>query len=253
MSDFRAAARAARRSLDILLADAPDVARHVDELMLDRLERFTALLLAANADLNLTRVVEPEAIARDHLLDAVAALPLLARIEPARAIDIGSGGGVPAIPLAIARPDVEWVLVEATGRKADALRAFAAALALPNVEVVDDRAEALGHAPRHREQYDLATARACAALPVLAELTLPFLRVDGILVAWKGPLRGKDDQVRQGKAAVAQLGGGTVVIRPTGLPALGGRTFALVPKERRTPARFPRRAGVPGRQPLGIR
>jgi 16S rRNA (guanine527-N7)-methyltransferase len=148
---------------------------------------------------------------------------------------------------------VAWTLVEATGRKADALRSFAEALALPNVEVVADRAEAAGHAPRHRGVYDLATARACGPLPVLAELTLPFLRVGGILIAWKGPLRNGDDQVRQGKVAAGQLGGGGIVIRPAGPASLGGHTFALVPKERSTVPRFPRRPGVPARSPLGVR
>lgn len=242
-----------RAALDLLLADAPALAPLLSEPVLERMARFAALLLDANVRLNLTRVVEPDAVARDHLLDALAALPLLARIEATRAVDVGSGGGVPAIPLAIATPEIEWVLIEATGRKAEALRSFVAALDLPNVEVIADRAEAVGQTPRHREQYDLATARALAALPVLAELTLPLLRVGGILVAWKGPLRGSDDQVRQGKAAVKSLGGGDIVIRPAGLAALGGHTFVLVPKERRSPMRFPRRPGVPARSPLGVR
>ena len=242
-----------RAALDLLLADAPALAPLLSEPVLDRMVRFAALLLDANDRLNLTRVVEPDAVARDHLLDALAALPLLARIEATRAVDVGSGGGVPAIPLAIATPEIEWVLIEATGRKVEALRSFVDALELPNVEVIADRAEAVGQTPRHREQYDLVTARALAALPVLAELTLPLLRVGGILVAWKGPLRNADDQVRQGKAAVRSLGGGDVVIRPAGLAALGGHTFVLVPKERRTPMRFPRRPGVPSRSPLGVR
>ena len=120
-------------------------------------------------------------------------------------------------------------------------------------EVVADRAEALGQAARHRERYDVATARACAALPVLAELALPLLRVGGILLAWKGPLTNADDQVRTGKVAAAQLGGGPIVIRSAGLAALGGHTFVLVPKERGTSPRYPRRPGVPARNPLGTR
>lgn len=247
------AAREVRAALDRLLADAPALARAVPAPVADRLARFAGLLLEANARLNLTRVVEPDAVARDHLLDALAALPLLERIEPERAIDLGSGGGVPALPLAIAAPDVAWVLVEATGRKAEALRSFVDALELTNVEIVADRAELIGQTPRHRNRYDLATARALAALPVLLELTLPLLNVGGILVAWKGPLTSSDDQVRQGKAAARLLGGGEVVIRPSGVASLGGHTFVLVPKERPTPPRYPRRPGVPGRSPLGAR
>jgi 16S rRNA (guanine527-N7)-methyltransferase len=242
-----------RTHLDRLLAEAPSVQRAVSPAIAERVTAFAALLLDANERLNLTRVTDPEAVARDHLLDALAALPLLERIEPRIAIDLGSGGGVSAIPLAIALPDVRWTLVESTGRKAEALRSFAQALELENVEVLADRAEVIGQAPGHREEYELVTARALAALPVLAELALPLLRIGGILVAWKGPLTNADDQVRQGKTAVRMLGGGEVVLRPTGLAALGGHTFALIPKERPTAPRFPRRPGVPARMPLGTR
>ena len=242
-----------RAALDRLLADAPALARAVPPPVADRLSAFAGLLLEANERLNLTRVVEPDAVARDHLLDALAALPLLERIEPERAIDVGSGGGVPAIPLAIAAPEVSWTLVESTGRKAEALQSFVETLQLANVEIIADRAETIGQAPRHRERYDLATARALAALPVLLELTLPLVRVQGIVVAWKGPLTSADDQIRQGRAAARSLGGGEVVIRPSGIAALGGHTFVLVPKERPTAPRYPRRPGVPGRTPLGAR
>ena len=86
---------------------------------------------------------------------------------------------------------------------------------------------------------------------MLAELALPLLRVGGTLLAWKGPLAEGDEEVRRGRVAIGQLGGGRLEILPTGLPALGGHRFIVVPKERPTPPRFPRRAGEPGRRPLG--
>jgi 16S rRNA (guanine527-N7)-methyltransferase len=119
-----------------------------------------------------------------------------------------------------------------------------------NVTVLTVRAEAVGRNPRRREHYGLVTARACAALPVLAELALPLLAVGGSLLAWKGPLAKRDDEVRRGRAAIGQLGGGRLEIVETGLPALGGHRFVVVRKERSTPAAFPRRAGEPGRRPL---
>ena len=97
----------------------------------------------------------------------------------------------------------------------------------------------------------MVTARACAALPVLAELALPLLAVGGSLLAWKGPLAEGDDELRRGRAAFGQLGGGRLEIVETGLPALGGHRFVMVRKERPTPAAFPRRPGEPGRRPLG--
>jgi 16S rRNA (guanine527-N7)-methyltransferase len=243
-------ARAARAAFERLLgADATRIAQLLPPGFADACQRYVELLLEANARLNLTRVVEPGEIARLHLLDAVAALPLLDPLSPVRALDLGSGGGVPGVPLAIARPGVHWTLVDSVGRKVEALRGFVAALGLRNVEALTDRAELLGRAPAHRGAYDVVTARACAALPVLAEYALPLLRVGGTLLAWKGPI--SDDELHAGDVAAAELGGGTAVVHPTGLPVLGDHRFVVVRKERPTPARYPRRPGEPGRRPLG--
>lgn len=245
-----AAARAARRTFERLVqTDAPFLAPLLPSGFGDRCERFVALLLEANARLNLTRVVEPDAVARLHLLDAVAALPVLDELAPRRALDLGSGGGVPAIPLALARPEIGWVLVDSVGKKVDALRRFAAALGLDSVEPVADRAELLGRSADHREGHDLVTARACAGLPVLLEYALPLLRVGGAVLAWKGRIG--DEELRAGAGAAAELGGGEPSVRPAGSRALGEHRFVLVRKERPTPGRYPRRPGEPSRRPLG--
>ena len=248
--DGAATAGAARAELDRLLeTDAPAVMDILPEGFADRVERYVALLMAANATRNLTRIVDPEPIARLHLLDALSALPTIDALAPSRAADLGSGGGVPGIVLAIARPAVSWTLIDSVARKADALRSFADALALPNVEVVAERAEDLGRDPGHRERYDLVTARACAALPVLLEYALPLLAVGGSLVAWKGLLG--DEELRTGRAAAAQLGGGEPEVAPTGMRSLGEHRFVKVRKVKATGSRFPRRPGEPSRRPLG--
>ncbi|HET6649092.1 MAG TPA: RsmG family class I SAM-dependent methyltransferase, partial [Candidatus Limnocylindria bacterium] len=115
-------ARAARLELERLL---PPNAWDLPAGFADAAERYVALLLDANGRLNLTRVVEPAAVARLHLLDALAALPLVDSLAPARALDLGSGGGVPGLVLALARPTISWTLVDSVGKKADALTAFA--------------------------------------------------------------------------------------------------------------------------------
>ncbi|MEP7040390.1 MAG: 16S rRNA (guanine(527)-N(7))-methyltransferase RsmG [Chloroflexota bacterium] len=241
----------ARRALEGLLADAPMIANVLPAGFLDRTERFVERLLAGNRRLNLTRLTSADDVARLHLLDSLAALPEIDRMAPARAIDLGSGGGLPALPLAMARPETRWTLVDSMGKKAAILAEFVEALGLPNITVIADRAEALGRDLKHRERYDLATARACAALPALAELALPLVTPGGWLLAWKGRLSDADEEVRRGRAAIGQLGGGRLRIADPGLPALGGHRFVIVPKERRTDPRFPRRAGEPGRRPLG--
>lgn len=251
MADAGADARAARMALERSLDTD---ASHLGSLLLpgfaDVAERYVALLLEANQRLNLTRVVEPEAVARLHLLDALAALPLLDEIGPRSALDLGSGGGVPGIVLAIARPAVHWTLVDSVRKKVDALRGFVEALGLSNVTVVSERAEILGRSASHREAHDVVAARACAALPVLVEYSLPMLRRGGSLLAWKG--RVSAEEMAAGAAASTLLGGGPLHRRPSGVPSLGEHAFVIVPKVAATPDRFPRRPGEPGRRPLPV-
>jgi 16S rRNA (guanine527-N7)-methyltransferase len=246
--EARTDARASRLELQRLLTRYP---LDLPPAFADVAEGFVALLLGANRTLNLTRVTEPNAVARLHLLDALSALPILDALpdDGRAALDLGSGGGVPGLVLALARPQRRWVLVDSVRRKADALRGFVAALALANVEVLDERAELLGRDPAHREAYGAVTARACAALPVLAEYALPLLAVGGTLVAWKGAI--PPDELRGGEAASAMCGGSEPSVRPSGYAELGDHRFVIVSKVEPTPDRYPRRPGQPSKSPLG--
>ena len=244
-----AAARATREELERLLDDeAPGLRAAVTPGMIDALERYVGLLLEANARLNLTRVVEPGPVARLHLLDALSALPLLAEAAPRQALDLGSGGGVPGIVLAIASPEVRWTLVDSVGKKVRALAGFVEALGLANVQVRAARAEDLGRGPE-RAAFDAVAARACAPMPVLMEYALPLLRAHGRLIAWKGALSA--EELGTGRSAAELLGGGEPSLRQTGIPALGDHVLVVVEKVRPTPERYPRRAGEPARRPLG--
>jgi 16S rRNA (guanine527-N7)-methyltransferase len=249
LSDPLTDARAARQALDRLLeTDPPAGDLALPAGFADAVEQYVALLLEANAHLNLTRVVEPEAVARLHLLDALAAIPILDELGPVRALDLGTGGGVPGLVLALARPSVEWTLVDSVRKKVDAVRSFVEALGLRNVAAAAERAESLGRTVEHREAYGVVAARACAALPVLAEYALPLLAVGGALVAWKGPIG--EEELMAGGAAASLLGGGAPDVRATGVAALGDHRFVLVPKLAPTPASYPRRPGEPSRRPL---
>jgi 16S rRNA (guanine527-N7)-methyltransferase len=159
-----------------------------------------------------------------------------------RVIDIGSGGGLPAIPLAVSMPQVHFTLLEANTRKCAFLEHVAATLSLANVVIAAGRAEELGHRPALREQFDRAISRAAARPEVLLELALPFVRTGGDLVAQVSPL---DPLVLEPAAHL--LGGGTPRLER---PIAGGHALMVVPKLAPTPARFPRRAGIPGRKPL---
>jgi 16S rRNA (guanine527-N7)-methyltransferase len=243
----RADARAARLELERLLVDHPI---DLPPGFADAAERFVALLLTANRRINLTRVTEPAAVARLHLLDSLSAVPLIDGLERAgRSVDLGSGGGVPGLVLALARPEQQWLLVDSVRKKTDVLRDFVSALGIGNVDVVAERAEVLGHDRGHRASHDLVAARACATLPVLVEYALPLLATGGALVAWKGPIA--SDELRAGERSAAALGGSMPRVLPSGYDELGEHRFVVIAKDRPTPDRYPRRPGEPGRHPLG--
>jgi 16S rRNA (guanine527-N7)-methyltransferase len=168
--------------------------------------------------------------------------------EARRLVDVGSGGGLPGLPLKIARPELEVTLIEAHGKKAAFLVRACAELGLRGVEVVDRRAEDVGRDTRYREAFDVAVARAVAPMPVLAELCLPLVRVGGRLLAQK---TGAED-VAAARAAIEILGGGAVEVVPAPSSARGSGTVVVVEKAHPTPQAYPRRSGVPGRKPLGL-
>jgi len=179
-------------------------------------------------------LVEDSLVLLDHLGDA----RLL--------VDVGSGGGLPGLPLRIARPDLAVTLIEADEAKAAFLVRACAALGLSGVEVVARRAEAAGQDGRYRERFDVAVARALAPMPVLAELCLPLVRVGGRVLAQKTDREDIDRAWR----AIELLGGSLDAVLPAPSKSRRSGTVVEVSKVRPTPSGFPRRPGVPGRKPL---
>ncbi len=163
-----------------------------------------------------------------------------------RLVDVGSGGGLPGLPLKIARPELSVTLVEADGRKAAFLVRACAELGLKGVEVVNERAEDAARSPRYREAFDVAVARALAPMPVLAELCLPFVSVGGRLLAQKT----ESEDVSLAARAIELLGGGEAHVTVAPSAARRAGTIVIVEKVRATPAEYPRRSGMPARKPL---
>jgi 16S rRNA (guanine527-N7)-methyltransferase len=162
---------------------------------------------------------------------------------------VGSGAGFPGLPLKIACPDLRLTLLEATGKKAEFLTEVVNRLGLTDVTVLNARAEQAGHDPAHRAAYDLAVARALAAMPVLAELTLPFVRPGGLVIAQKG--EDPAAEVEAAQAAFHRLGGRLRRVLPVSLPGLAAaRHLVVVEKVAATPDRYPRRPGMPAKRPL---
>jgi 16S rRNA (guanine527-N7)-methyltransferase len=211
--------------------------------------RFRDLL--AQAPINVTAVRDPSEIERRHIGESLALLRALESAgrlpSGARVIDVGSGGGLPGIPFAIARPDLSLTLLEATGKKAGFLDLAIQHLDLRHVRVLAFRAEAAAHHPDQRESYDVATARAVAPLTTLVELTLPFVRVGGALAALKGSRA--EEEIAAAAGAVQRCGGGLVEVHH--LTAEHSRLrLLIVPKVAHSPDELPRRPGIPAKRPL---
>jgi 16S rRNA (guanine527-N7)-methyltransferase len=200
-------------------------------------------LLDWNQRVNLTAIRDPGAVDQVHFLDSLACL--LAPIPPgARLLDVGAGAGFPGMPLKIVRPDMALTLLEATGKKARFLSHVASRLGLSGVVVVNDRAETAAG----RDSFDVVVARAVGGLPVLLELTLPFCRLDGLVLAPKKGA-GLPAEVASAAHALEVLGG---ELAPSLSYELGcePREIVVVRKVRATPPGYPRRPGMPAKNPL---
>ena len=205
----------------------------------DAIDGHVRLLLAWNEAINLTAIRESADVATGHVVDSLTALPVLRERNVEAFVDLGSGGGFPGLPLAIALPAEQVVLVDSVGKKVRFLDTVVGAVGLDGrVATYTGRAEVLAREDDHRERWPAVTARAVASLPDLAELAFPLLEPGGILIAWK---RG-DIEVELAAAgrAVDALGGGTLDTRSAAAGSLPGHCLVVIRKDGRTPDRFPR-------------
>lgn len=211
----------------------------------ERLGRYLAALLEATRTVNLTAITDPPQAWTRHILDALTLLPILSQLpEDGRVIDIGSGGGVPGVPLAIVMPSLRFVLLEATGKKAAFLRRVCAALGLGTVEVFAGRAEVASRVGSpYRNAFDAAVVRAVGHLGIVAELATPFLKTGGLLLAVKGAKA--EEELEACGAALGRLR-----LAPTGIVDTPTGQVVVLEKTGPTPAMFPRADGEAVRAPL---
>jgi 16S rRNA (guanine527-N7)-methyltransferase len=211
-------------------------------------ERFASELIERNTSVNLTAITEPQDIARKHFLDSFTALAVRRWTGRERVIDVGSGAGFPGLALRIALPNIRLTLVESVGKKARFLADVCALLGLTDVEIRNERAEALGR--ERRDRYDVGTARAVGSIGQCSEYLLPFLRVGGDAIVWKGRV---DAEMPGAQKAVAALGGEIAAIVPTSSLGVGdvlpGRNLVVIRKTRPTPLRYPRTSAEARRRP----
>lgn len=229
----------------------------LDTEALERFARYRDLLLERSAQFNLTAIRDAAEIERRLFLDAIAMVPALDRLievnpgrlgNSMRLVDVGTGAGFPGLALKIARPGLDVTLIDATAKKVAFVNEAIESLALDAVRAVQGRAEELGQDRSYRAQFEITTARAVASLPVLLEYVIPLLKVGGTALLPKGlEIAG---ELKLGRRAATILGAEIVSASKLSL-----ETTRLVVARKIAPTRaaYPRRAGIPSREPLGER
>lgn len=221
----------------------------VSNSQLKSFQTYEDELILWNDRFNLTAIRDREGIRVKHFLDSLTCLQATSNLQHHRVIDIGTGAGFPGIPLKIMHPGIQLTLVESVGKKAAFCRHMIDKLELKKVEVLNLRAEEVGKLQSHREKYDLALARAVAALPVLVEYLLPLVKIGGKMVAQKGDSAPAESQ--QSENAITILGGRLDQLIPITLPGVtGDRYLVVVKKTAATPPQFPRSTGIAQKKPL---
>jgi 16S rRNA (guanine527-N7)-methyltransferase len=237
--------------LPILAEGVQQLGFELTERQLDQFQRYYEVLIDWAERVSLTAVKDIEGVQRRHFLESAAIIPALhdegLSLSERSLIDVGSGTGVPGIPLKLLEPSLKLTLVEAKQRKSEFLQALLPEIGLDDVQIVTKRAEEAGHDPLYRDQYDFGVAKALAPLRTLVELTLPFVQMGGVVLAPKG--KEAEREAKEAHEALETLNGSLRTIAPLQLsePA---QSVVMVDKVLPTPQRFPRRPGIPAKRPL---
>ena len=231
---------------DILTKGSQTLGLSLDETQKIQLQKYSELLIEWNEKINLTAITEPKEIAVKHFLDSLT--PILTGHVKGKVIDVGTGAGFPGLILKIAKPEISLTLLDSLNKRINFLKEVSGELGLSEVEFVHSRAEDGGRGA-YREKFDTVVSRAVANMTVLSELCLPFLKPGGRFLALKGPLA--DEELTAAKRAIHILGGEIEDVFEAEIPFSElSHKIIIVKKIRHTPMQYPRKAGIPTKNPL---
>lgn len=235
---------------DYLISGAETLGVNLTQTQFRQFVRYYSELVRWNERVNLTATTEWEAVQSRHFLDSLSAAAALSAemLRTGSFVDVGTGGGFPGIPMKLAFPGMRGTLLDATAKKTAFLEHAREALGLQHTTVRTGRAETLARESGLRESFDIAFSRAVAEIPTLAELTLPLVRVGGLVVMHK-----KADacaEIRRAHGAIETLGGCVSEVIPIAIHGLDDRSLVVIEKQRPTHERYPRRPGMPSKRPL---
>ena len=232
---------------NLLISDVEKLGISLTDEQTERFEKLAELLVEQNKTMNLTAITDPDGIAVKHFADSLSALSAYDFAENAKVLDVGTGAGFPSIPLLIARPDLQMTMIDSTAKKLKYVASTVETLGL-TAEVLHTRAEEAGQSKEYREKFDIVCSRAVAALNVLCEYCLPFVKVGGVFLAMKAAKA--QEEIADAKNAIKTLGGKIVAEKSFSLSDGGERTIVIIKKISQVPPKYPRVSAQIAKKPL---
>lgn len=234
-------------NIELLKSDAEKLGLSIDDGKIMQFQKLAELLVEQNKTMNLTAITDPDGIAVKHFADSISVLTATEFAENARVLDVGTGAGFPGIPLLIMRPDLDLTMLDSTAKKLKYVANTVEELGL-SANVLHTRAEEAGQSKEYRETFDIVCSRAVAALNVLCEYCLPFVKVGGYFVAMKAAKA--QEEIDGAKAAIKLLGGKIVEEKSFRLSDGGERNIIIIKKISHVPPKYPRVSAQIAKKPL---